>query len=154
MECLLCCAVAFQHVEQYNIECNMYNNVWWRLCWCCSDYKRNLSTPHPYQDSAVAGSGVHSALWKLFLALIFKAIITIFTFGIKVRPVSGISVSIVAVAGGGWNGEGGGAAEAIAEVETRISYLKIRSCFVWVFLFVFLLLFALTFKDLNCVQVI
>ncbi|KAK7464020.1 hypothetical protein BaRGS_00037984 [Batillaria attramentaria] len=33
---------------------------------------------------ALAGDGVHSALWKLFLALIFKSIITIFTFGIKI----------------------------------------------------------------------
>ncbi|XP_076446776.1 H(+)/Cl(-) exchange transporter 4-like isoform X1 [Babylonia areolata] len=48
------------------------------------DYNRNLSTPHPYQDSALAGPGVHSALWKLSLALLFKAIITVFTFGIKI----------------------------------------------------------------------
>lgn len=47
-------------------------------------YTRNLTTPHPYQSSALAGPGVHSALWKLFLALIFKSIITIFTFGIKI----------------------------------------------------------------------
>ncbi|XP_076468373.1 H(+)/Cl(-) exchange transporter 4-like isoform X2 [Babylonia areolata] len=48
------------------------------------DYNRNLTTPHPYQSSAFAGPGVHSALWKLSLALIFKAVITIFTFGIKI----------------------------------------------------------------------
>ncbi|XP_070197620.1 H(+)/Cl(-) exchange transporter 4-like isoform X2 [Littorina saxatilis] len=48
------------------------------------DYNRNLSTPHPYQSSAVASSGVHSALWKLFLALIFKSVITVFTFGLKI----------------------------------------------------------------------
>ncbi|KAL8562214.1 H(+)/Cl(-) exchange transporter 3 [Nucella lapillus] len=48
------------------------------------DYKRNLTTPHPFQSSALAGDGVHAALWKLLLALIFKAVITVFTFGIKI----------------------------------------------------------------------
>ena len=32
-----------------------------------------------------AGAGVIEALWKLTLAMIFKALITIFTFGMKVH---------------------------------------------------------------------
>jgi len=32
-----------------------------------------------------AESGVKKALWQLILAMIFKAIITVFTFGIKVN---------------------------------------------------------------------
>ncbi|XP_025085374.1 H(+)/Cl(-) exchange transporter 3-like isoform X2 [Pomacea canaliculata] len=48
------------------------------------DYNRNLTSPHPYQASALAKDGVHSALWKLFLALVFKCVITVFTFGIKI----------------------------------------------------------------------
>ena len=49
-----------------------------------SDYYRNPNITDPYKYSAVAGEAVNSALWKLSLALIFKMIITIFTFGIKV----------------------------------------------------------------------
>ena len=33
---------------------------------------------------AQAGDGVYTAIWELALALIFKLIITIFTFGIKI----------------------------------------------------------------------
>lgn len=36
-------------------------------------------------SSTVIGDGVYKALWMLALALVFKGIITIFTFGIKVR---------------------------------------------------------------------
>ncbi|XP_077321276.1 H(+)/Cl(-) exchange transporter 5 isoform X4 [Lithobates pipiens] len=42
-----------------------------------------------------AGSGVYTALWQLSLALIFKAVITIFTFGIKVP--SGLFIPSMAV---------------------------------------------------------
>jgi len=35
-------------------------------------------------SSAPAGDGVKRALWQLFLAMVFKGIITIFTFGMKV----------------------------------------------------------------------
>ncbi|RUS74798.1 hypothetical protein EGW08_017444 [Elysia chlorotica] len=48
------------------------------------DYYRNPNITDPYKYSAVAGDAVNSALWKLSLALIFKMIITIFTFGIKI----------------------------------------------------------------------
>lgn len=37
-----------------------------------------------YPHRAV-GPGVREALWKLTLAMLFKGIITIFTFGIKVK---------------------------------------------------------------------
>ena len=33
---------------------------------------------------AAAGHGVTAAMWQLFLALILKAVLTVFTFGIKV----------------------------------------------------------------------
>ena len=33
---------------------------------------------------AQAGDGVYTAIWELALALVFKLIITIFTFGIKI----------------------------------------------------------------------
>lgn len=33
------------------------------------------------------GDGVYEALWKLTLAMFLKGIITVFTFGIKVRAV-------------------------------------------------------------------
>uniref|UniRef100_A0A2C9JMF3 Chloride channel protein n=1 Tax=Biomphalaria glabrata TaxID=6526 RepID=A0A2C9JMF3_BIOGL len=48
------------------------------------DYKRSSNITDPFKWSALAGAGVGSAVWKLALALIFKMIITIFTFGIKV----------------------------------------------------------------------
>ena len=43
----------------------------------------NVNDPH--WPGADAGDGVKRAVWQLILAMIFKAIITIFTFGIKVR---------------------------------------------------------------------
>jgi len=39
----------------------------------------------PRWPGAKAGDGVIKAVWQLTLAMIFKAIITVFTFGIKVR---------------------------------------------------------------------
>lgn len=42
------------------------------------------SNLHPYREM---GDGVYEALWKLALAMFFKAIITVFTFGIKVSAV-------------------------------------------------------------------
>ncbi|CAG5122922.1 unnamed protein product, partial [Candidula unifasciata] len=48
------------------------------------DYHRNPNLTDPFKYSAVSGPSVNSAMWKLSLALIFKLIITVFTFGIKV----------------------------------------------------------------------
>ncbi|CAL1532460.1 unnamed protein product [Lymnaea stagnalis] len=48
------------------------------------DYGRNPNLTDPYKWSALASTGVGSAVWKLTLALIFKMIITVFTFGIKI----------------------------------------------------------------------
>lgn len=39
----------------------------------------------PRWPSAEAGNGVIKAVWQLILAMIFKAVITVFTFGIKVN---------------------------------------------------------------------
>lgn len=53
-----------------------------------SDYEIDNSTLNvndPHWPGANAGAGVKMAVWQLILAMIFKAIITIFTFGIKVR---------------------------------------------------------------------
>ena len=36
-------------------------------------------------SSTYAGDGVKRALWQLSLAMIFKGLITVFTFGMKVR---------------------------------------------------------------------
>lgn len=43
-----------------------------------------LNVNDPNWPGAAAGDGVHKAIWQLILAMIFKIIITIFTFGIKV----------------------------------------------------------------------
>ncbi|KAH6936346.1 hypothetical protein HPB50_016208 [Hyalomma asiaticum] len=48
------------------------------------DYKRNFTNVNNHIDIAEAGDGVYNSLWQLSLALIFKLLITIFTFGIKV----------------------------------------------------------------------
>ena len=42
------------------------------------------STERP---SAPLGDGLKTAVWQLVIALIFKSVITIFTFGIKVSEV-------------------------------------------------------------------
>ena len=52
-----------------------------------SDYQAlnsTLNVNDPHWPGANAGTGVKTALWQLILAMIFKAIITVFTFGIKV----------------------------------------------------------------------
>lgn len=50
------------------------------------DYINNPNMSRPVDDipDRPAGPGVYSALWQLALALIFKIVITIFTFGMKV----------------------------------------------------------------------
>jgi chloride channel 3/4/5 len=48
------------------------------------DYNRNFTDVNSAIETAAAGPGVYNALWLLSLALIFKLIGTIFTFGIKV----------------------------------------------------------------------
>lgn len=44
----------------------------------------NGSQAYPEGAEATATPGVYSAMWQLSLALIFKIIMTIFTFGLKV----------------------------------------------------------------------
>uniref|UniRef100_A0A0K0DQL9 Chloride channel protein n=1 Tax=Angiostrongylus cantonensis TaxID=6313 RepID=A0A0K0DQL9_ANGCA len=51
------------------------------------DYQNKTFTTNKVDDNyhtGVFGSGVQSAIWQLIMALIFKFIFTIFTFGIKV----------------------------------------------------------------------
>uniref|UniRef100_A0A9J8DH51 Chloride channel protein n=1 Tax=Cyprinus carpio carpio TaxID=630221 RepID=A0A9J8DH51_CYPCA len=60
----------------------------------------NSSQAYPAGSDAAATPGVYSAMWQLSLALIFKIIMTIFTFGLKVP--SGLfipSMAIGAIAG-------------------------------------------------------
>lgn len=77
---------------------NLMLFIWWRcniilklFCYCffklffsSSDYNRNFTVVNSAIEIAAAGPGVHRALWLLFLALVLKLIMTIFTFGIKV----------------------------------------------------------------------
>jgi chloride channel 3/4/5 len=49
-----------------------------------SDYNRNYTNVNGAIESAAAGTGVYTALALLFLALVFKIVLTIFTIGIKV----------------------------------------------------------------------
>ncbi|XP_021378245.1 H(+)/Cl(-) exchange transporter 3-like isoform X8 [Mizuhopecten yessoensis] len=70
-------------IRQLFSRCGPEDNT--ELC----DYRRNYSSsnaasPTFYSSSTEAGDGVFKALWMLSIALIFKGIITIFTFGIKI----------------------------------------------------------------------
>ncbi|XP_052793749.1 H(+)/Cl(-) exchange transporter 4-like isoform X2 [Mya arenaria] len=58
-------------------------------------YQRNFTDPQAYTSNAPVGEGVRRALWQLFLAMVFKGIITIFTFGMKVP--SGLFIPSMAV---------------------------------------------------------
>lgn len=49
-----------------------------------SDYKRNFTNVNTPIERAEAGPLVYESMWRLGAALIFKMLITIFTFGIKV----------------------------------------------------------------------
>ena len=50
----------------------------------CDYVNRNFTNVNQAVTIAQAGDGVYTAIWELALALIFKLIITIFTFGIKI----------------------------------------------------------------------
>ncbi|KAI8430489.1 hypothetical protein MSG28_000749 [Choristoneura fumiferana] len=50
----------------------------------CSDYNRNFTDVNSAIEKAAAGPGVYRAVWLLFLALLLKLVMTVFTFGIKV----------------------------------------------------------------------
>jgi len=49
-----------------------------------SDYQRNFTDPQAYMSSTYIGDGVKRAIWQMVLALLFKGVITVFTFGMKV----------------------------------------------------------------------
>ena len=49
----------------------------------CEYVDRNFTNANHAVPIAKAGSGVYTALWQLSIALVFKFLITIFTFGMK-----------------------------------------------------------------------
>uniref|UniRef100_A0A1A8NAQ5 Chloride channel protein n=1 Tax=Nothobranchius pienaari TaxID=704102 RepID=A0A1A8NAQ5_9TELE len=61
------------------------------------DYVNNPNMSRPVDDipDRPAGPGVYNALWQLALALVFKILITIFTFGMKIP--SGLFIPSMAV---------------------------------------------------------
>ena len=59
-----------------------------------SDYRLNLTDITSDVVSGPIGDKATSALWQLSLALVFKMIVTVFTFGIKVRHVKGRALVI------------------------------------------------------------
>uniref|UniRef100_A0A671YRR6 Chloride channel protein n=1 Tax=Sparus aurata TaxID=8175 RepID=A0A671YRR6_SPAAU len=61
------------------------------------DYINNPNMSRPVDDipDRPAGPGVYNALWQLALALVFKIVITIFTFGMKIP--SGLFIPSMAV---------------------------------------------------------
>jgi len=50
----------------------------------CDYTNRNFTNANDDVTIAEAGPGVYTAMWQLSLALIFKLVVTVFTFGIKV----------------------------------------------------------------------
>ena len=51
----------------------------------CSNYNTTMEDPsQQYHDTEALG-GVWTAVWQLVLAMLVKGILTIFTFGIKVK---------------------------------------------------------------------
>lgn len=57
-----------------------------KVCNFFSDYKVNatINVNNRHYPPAEAGDGVIKSIWLLLLAMLFKAVITVFTFGIKV----------------------------------------------------------------------
>jgi len=53
----------------------------------CSDYRLNMTDLTSDVVSGPIGDKAASAIWQLSLALVFKMIVTVFTFGIKVCHV-------------------------------------------------------------------
>ena len=50
----------------------------------CDYTNRNFTNANDDVMIAEAGPGVYTAMWQLSLALVFKLVVTVFTFGIKV----------------------------------------------------------------------
>ncbi|NXU50313.1 CLCN3 protein, partial [Turnix velox] len=61
------------------------------------DYRNDMNASKIVDDipDRPAGTGVYSAIWQLCLALIFKIIMTVFTFGIKVSVNAVIYVYLI-----------------------------------------------------------
>lgn len=60
-------------------QCSVTNQF--GLC----DYSRNFTNVNQPVSIAEAGPGVEAAMWQLGLAMVLKMLLTIFTFGMKVR---------------------------------------------------------------------
>jgi len=56
---------------------------------------RNFTNANQAAAIAEAGPGVYSAMWELGLALVFKMVMTVFTFGLKIPCGLFIPVSIL-----------------------------------------------------------
>ena len=54
----------------------------------CDYTNRNFTNANDDVTIAEAGPGVYTAMWQLSLALVFKLLVTIFTFGIKGTQLS------------------------------------------------------------------
>uniref|UniRef100_A0A3Q0R7Y6 Chloride channel protein n=1 Tax=Amphilophus citrinellus TaxID=61819 RepID=A0A3Q0R7Y6_AMPCI len=74
--------------ELFN-DCSMLDSS--QLC----SYKQQANMSEPGVDNSLAGPGLHTALWQLALALVFKMMITVITFGMKVP--SGLFIPSMAV---------------------------------------------------------
>lgn len=61
------------------------------------DYRNDMNASKIVDDipDRPAGTGVYSAIWQLCLALIFKIIMTVFTFGIKVSMNAVVASPVV-----------------------------------------------------------
>ena len=59
-------------------QCGITNKVG-----ICDYVNRNFTNANDAVTIAEAGPGVYTAMWELSLALVFKLVVTIFTFGIK-----------------------------------------------------------------------
>jgi len=58
------------------------------LLFACSDYRLNVTDITSDVISGPIGDQAISAVWQLSLALVFKMVVTVFTFGIKVSLLS------------------------------------------------------------------
>ena len=73
--------------EKGKLSCNIRKFFTIFCLFLYSDYNRSITNVNVYGGSAVAGDGVIRAVWQLVLAFLFKGIITVFTFGLKVRNI-------------------------------------------------------------------
>ncbi|XP_012686316.1 H(+)/Cl(-) exchange transporter 5 isoform X2 [Clupea harengus] len=78
--------------ELFN-DCSLLDSS--KLCDYVNQDAANITKPSNELPDRPAGAGLHSALWQLSLALLFKMVLTVFTFGMKVP--SGLFIPSMAV---------------------------------------------------------